>query len=234
MKTDDPILEKIRALLRLSKSDNPHEAALAMQRAMEIAMKHQIELSGISADDDIHKLIGKHMELPSRLAKEWKEALNLAHAYFNVNITVIQRHGKCLIVGTELDIELAQYVITFLVRACRECLAKWKVEEARARRKTTGNKAATFIEGFFLGQWVKLRDQQAAAKTDNTGLSLMLSNGRTARDEFTRGHFKGPVTTLAMPEVRRDRRSLGQGFTHGQKTQINPGLRGNSSTLALT
>lgn len=37
----DSIIEKIRALLRPAKSDNAHEANLAMQRALEIAAKHQ-------------------------------------------------------------------------------------------------------------------------------------------------------------------------------------------------
>lgn len=233
MEASKDIIEKIRALLRLAKSDNPHEAALAMQRAMEIAAKHQVDLSNLAADDDIHKLLGRYIDLPSRLALEWKEALNIAHNFFNVEVTVITRGGKCLIVGTDLDIELAEYVITYLVRACRQCLAKWKANEALARRKTTGIKVHSFIEGFFLGMWVKLRDQQRATEAANDGLALVLSNGRAARREFAAGTLNGKITTLAMPTARRDRRSMGQGFTQGKDTQLNPGLRGNPSTLAL-
>lgn len=232
---NENIIEKIRALLRLARSDNAHEAALAMQRAMEIATKHQIDLAGLSPDDDIHKLLGRYMATPARLALEWKEALNIAHGFFNVSVTTIIRGSKCLIVGTALDIELAEYVITYLVRACRQCLARWKEAEAKARRKTSGPKIAAFIDGFFFAIRVKLRKQQQAAAAENAGLALVIDKGHQARKAFTTDFFGDgkKLTTLAMPEIRKDRRALVAGFASGQSTELNPALRGNSSTLAL-
>lgn len=38
-------LDKIKKLLRLSQSANAHEAELAMQRAMELALKHGVDLA---------------------------------------------------------------------------------------------------------------------------------------------------------------------------------------------
>lgn len=229
---NESIIEKIRALLRLAKSDNAHEAALAMQRAMEIATKHQLDLADISPDDEIHKLIGRYMPTPSRLAHEWKEALNIAHGFFNVNITTIQRDSRCLIVGSALDIELAEYVITYLVRVSRQSLAAWKDVEAKARRKTSGPKVAAFIEGFFLGLRVKLMQQQTKVSQEHSGYAIALVDARQQRAEFTKVEL-GEVTAITMPEVRKDRRSMNAGYKLGREAEINPALRGNNSTLAL-
>lgn len=76
---------------------------------------------------------------------------------------------------------------------------------------------------------------QQAATAENAGLALVLDKGGEARKTFTDEFFGdgGKVTAIAMPEIRRDRRALGAGFASGQDTDINPALRGNSSTLAL-
>ena len=45
-------VDKIKKLLRLAESDNPHEAALAMANATKLMTKHDIEMSTINMDDD--------------------------------------------------------------------------------------------------------------------------------------------------------------------------------------
>ena len=233
---EDSIIEKIRSLLRLAKSDNPHEASLAMQRALEIAAKHQIDLAAISPDDDLNKIIGSDMELPSRLAYEWKEALNTVHRHFNVNVTVLVGMGsrKAQIIGTAFDIEIASYVATFLVRSCRECLAGYRKAETNRRRKVTKAKVHSFIKGFFWGIRNGLREQQETVAADNAGYQLMLDNGRAARDEAAQGLNRGfgPSRSLDMPEARENRTAALHGFIEGSKTHIRPGLR-SGSTLAL-
>jgi len=233
MNTPASILEKIRSLLRLAKSDNAHEAKLAMEKAVEIAAKHQLDLGNISPEDDLHKILGERLPCPARLAREYVGAYNIAHGFFNVNITVIQGASQVLFVGTKLDIEIADYVCTYLVRACRQALAKWKAGEKAARRKTTGSKVANFIDGFFYAIWLNLRHQRASQITEHAGLALVIKSGHEARDAATQGILKGKITELALAPARRDRHALGSGFVSGKDTQINPGLRGNQSVLAL-
>lgn len=236
-KDPDSIVEKIRALLRLAKSDNAHEASLAMQRAMEIAAKYQIDLAAISPDDDLNKLIGNEMSLPSRLAYEWKEALTTVHNYFNVNVTVLigVSSKKAQIIGTALDIEIASYVATFLVRTCRECLAGYRKAETICRRKITTAKVHSFIKGFFWSIRDGLRKQKETVAADHAGYQLMLDNGRAARDQAAKGISQGfgPSSAIEMPDARANRKAALHGFMQGSKTQIRPGLRGGS-ILELT
>jgi hypothetical protein len=230
----DDILNKIRALLRLAKSDNAHEAQLAMQRALEIAAKHQIDLSSLSPEDDLNRLTGDFLNLPSRLAFEYKEALNTAHGFFNVNVTVLigMDNKRALIVGTKLDIELASYVVTYLVRASRQSLAAYRAAEKAARRRMTPGKAQNYLKGFFWGVRDALRQQQKAVQAAHSGYQLALDNGRTARDEaaqpFLQAEKAGPSTALATREHRVNRAASFRGFLAGSQTQIRPGLRGGA------
>jgi len=44
------ILDRIRKLLRLSKSPNPNEAQLARERAFEVAARYDIDVHNIEED----------------------------------------------------------------------------------------------------------------------------------------------------------------------------------------
>lgn len=227
------IIEKIKALLRLAKSDNPHEAERALEAAYKLASKHHVDLSQLDPDSDSRTIQPGHIPCPDKLAQEWKEALNVAHNYFHVSVTVLRGQQRCLIVGTELDIELASYVVTYLVRACRQALAKWKKSEQLARRKVTKNKTFNFVGGFFLGVRAALRKQrEAETMARGEGFQLMLISEREQRDQFTQGYLGGSPKSITMPEMRIDHRARLRGFLTGSDTKINPGLKG-SQPLAL-
>lgn len=225
------IIEKIRSLLRLAKSDNAHEAQLAMQRAMEIAAKHSIDLSTLSPDDDLNKITRDHLDLPARLAHEWKEALNTVVTYFNVNVTVLCGYNskRAMIVGTKLDIELASYVCTYLVRTCRHCMAAYSKSELSKRRKVTTGKRHSFIRGFFHAIRYALHQQRESVRASSSSYQLVLDNGRRARTEAESEWTAGTQRReLDMPETRENARALSAGFRDGYETKLNPGLRENA------
>lgn len=233
---NNSIIEKIRALLRLAKSDNAHEAQLAMQRAMEIAAKHSIDLSTLSPDDDLNKITRDHLDLPARLAHEWKEALNTVVTYFNVNVSVMCSYNskRAMIVGTKLDIELASYVCTYLVRTCRNCLAEYAKAEVSRRRKITTGKRHSFIRGFFHAIRYALHQQRESVRASSSSYQLVLDNGRRARTEAESAWTAGTRSKqLDMPEARQNARALSAGFREGYDTKIDPGLRENAP-LTLT
>lgn len=233
MNSTEAIIEKIRALLRLAKSDNPHEAALAMERAAEIASKHQLDLADIGQEDDLHKIISRDIPCPVRLAHEWKQAVSIVQTFFHVNALVLTGRSKVKLIGTELDIEIADYICTYLIRACRGAVAQFRNAEKAARRKTTGAKITNFIDGFFNGVAERLYSQRASQKTSNSQYAVILANGKSARDEWSTDYLGGrAIKTLGMPSARRNDNALYSGLKAGRQTQINPGLRGSPS-LAL-
>lgn len=51
MTDKEKILEKLKKLLALSKSDNPHEAALALQRAQKLMLAYNITQADLALSD---------------------------------------------------------------------------------------------------------------------------------------------------------------------------------------
>ncbi len=224
--TPESIVQKIKALLRLTKSSNPHEAGLALQRAMDLADKWHIDLASLGDGEESARLQHRHAPTPSRLNRESKLAMEIAINYFNVYIIVRSSLSKILLTGTSLDIELAEYIITFLVRTCRQHLAAWKKTEKRSRRKTTGPKVAAYIDGWFYGIRRQLAIQRRDATDTNPGLSLALESGHEARKTAATEYLGGPIHTITVPDAKRNIRALASGFSDGIETTIRPGLKG--------
>lgn len=230
--SEDTITEKVRKLLRLAKSNNAHEAELALQKAMELAAQHQIDVSTLSDDDEIAKLVTQYFRCGGkRLAREWREALRIARGYFNVH-TCIMHNGTVAFIGTAADVQIADYVTTFLVRACRsECAAFFEAEKKLGRRRTT-NKKASFINAFFGGVWVQLRNQHADLCQQITGLEIVLRVAAEARKAHLHANL-GPTTQCrALEKPRHTMETLVAGYDAGLNTKINPAL-GTDAPKAL-
>jgi hypothetical protein len=111
------VLEKIANLLRLSQSDNEHEAELAMKHAQRLMLKHNIDehaardAAGQEAKtrDDIVEM--RH-PFSSGVAQEWETQLGgvVANAYFCKHLFYPATRGhkpEHLIVGRRRECELA-------------------------------------------------------------------------------------------------------------------------------
>lgn len=137
---NEPILEKIRKLLRLGQSPNPNEAALALSRAFELARKHQIDLESVNLDDEeIERYL---LRIGARLQFERKLILNLVKRFFRVKI--IACLPNVAFIGRQTDIAIAHYVHDYLLRALRAGVRDYQAE---VRRKLSRTRAAEFYPG---------------------------------------------------------------------------------------
>lgn len=125
-------IDKIKKLLRLSKSSNQHEAELALIRALEIADRYQVDIESIAMDDNIRKLIHDRIRVGARITQERRLAHAIVDRFFNV--TSIMAHPDMLLIGTATDIEIAKYVVEFLVGTCRRCLKQYNHVTPRPSR----------------------------------------------------------------------------------------------------
>jgi hypothetical protein len=233
MNAADSITEKVRKLLRLAKSANQHEAELALARAMDLAARHQIDVSTLADDDEIAKLVTRYFRCGGkRLSREWREALSIARTYFNVSTCVMCGQGQVAFIGKATDVQIADYVTQFLVRRCRDELkAFFAVEKRRGRRQTT-NKTASFINAFFGGVSVNLAGQRSQLLSTITGLEIVLRDAREARQAHLASDIGETSTQKALVKPRHTMSTLYAGYDAGLKTQINPAL-GDDAPLAL-
>jgi len=231
--SEDPITEKIRKLLRLAKSSNQAESNAALAKAMELAARHQVDVSTLSEDDEIAKLVTRYFRCGgNRLSREWREALGVARKFFNVSTCIIQGIGKVAFIGTEMDIQIADYVSTFLVRTCRAEFATFTAKEKKSRRRMTPNKRACFIDSYFGGIWVQLNKQRETQQHEISGLEIVLSTAKDAREKHLNTEFGETTTVKALTVPRPTMGTLYAGYAAGLNTQINPAL-GTDAPLAL-
>lgn len=117
----EQLVEKVRKLLSLSKSDNPNEASLALEKAKKLSVEYDLDLASIN----IHE---KQKEEPivkgesiggdtKRISTCQKYISWLIQDYFNVKI--IYHGGRysgrtMTFVGKRADIEMAIYINNYL------------------------------------------------------------------------------------------------------------------------
>lgn len=117
-------IDKVVRLLRLAKSDNPHEAALAAAKAQEIIDRHKLSASDLGegtgaslADEPIADFKAAPLEEGSSIAS-WKSRLAMVIAGANQCRVYLNRgHGAGIaIVGRASDAEAVRYLYAWLVR----------------------------------------------------------------------------------------------------------------------
>lgn len=228
------ILEKLKKLLRLARSSNPHEAALAMEKAMALAAEHRVSLDQINPDHEAprftHRATAEHFV---RLPAEHQFAASILGRFFRVRsiITSVCRQGRdgwpqrrqvVTLIGTETDVEIGLYVLGFLVHHFRFC---WRHHRGRCRNRDA------FMRGMFAGLYQKLLDAEPPAPPP-TAASTALA---VSMDGYLAQHF-GKLEDKRLPGGSSDASAaLRAGFAQGQRTEIRGGIKpGAPAPLALT
>lgn len=202
------VIDKVRRLLALAGSDNPHEADAAMQQARRLMLEHNIRERDTRVDDrdftfaHVGPVKARHDEhervLASILTKHFFVEAIWTHSFRPLE----GRRGAVLeICGTRANVRMAEYVHGFLLQAGE---AAWK--RHRAEHAVKGDRdRRTFLVGVMRGFRDKLeRERRVSAEQ---GLVWVGDAGVSAF--YHRRHPR--VRTL-----RRSGRARNAAFVHGQ------------------
>lgn len=140
----NPIIEKIKKLLRLGKDSKatPNEAAVAMAKAIKLAAENGIDLSSIPTDDSGTGGMS-HVTESSQQGPAHRLAAWLVKRHFSV-ATLFDSSGKKPVIhfiGIDTNCQLASYCYTYLVRSSRTA---WRKRENRRLRDRD-----SFLKGYF-------------------------------------------------------------------------------------
>ncbi len=226
------LLDKIKKLLRLASSSNPHEAALAMSRAMALADRANLDLSTLNDDDDVGEIIQRWLPVGSRLSREKQLSLGIIQTYFNVTPVFFPRRGELAFIGLDSDIAIAEYVFSFLTQSSRGCLKAYEAIEKAERRKATGTKKANFLAGFFYGIAQQLKNQRQELILEDSKFAIVLADRAKAREEYSDNHL-GKTRAVNLKKPRRNLSALESGYEDGRRTSISPGLETSRPPTAL-
>jgi hypothetical protein len=213
----NPIIDKIKKLLRLSKDGaaTAEEAAAALAKAMQLAAQAGVSLADIPADSD-SGILG-HQTIDSQAGPAHLLASGLVKKHFGVDTLFDSRGGKKRIhfIGLPEQIDLASYVYTYLVRTMRSAWRK------RANRRLRDREA--FLKGFACAI-----NRLMPAAFHRPG--LILSAEKYVQDVLIGTDPNVKLSSLKGPEAKSDK-SFHHGFEAGDKAGIRNAIRGTSQPL---
>jgi hypothetical protein len=164
----DRVLERIRKLLALAGSSNQHEAEIAMRKAHELMLRHNVE----AAHADRHYEV-RHLGDPERReTRVESEIAGLLSEFFFVKVirvpVYLPRTGKTgrvyEIAGTRANVEMASHVYAFLLATA----ARLWAENRHDTRVRNGRDRLIYQSGVVNG----FREKLVAERVDlkQTGL----------------------------------------------------------------
>ena len=225
--TNSEVMEKLKKLLRLGQSSNPNEAALAMEKAFELASRHNIDMESVDLDDETRRILHQAFGIGQRFSLIRKLTIAILERFFNVS--VVMDRPNWLFVGTATDIEIAIYVHGFLVGACSRSLRAYQAEQPR---KLSPTKRNSFIAGFMYGITNKLRDRQEQMAIDETKTAVAL-RAKENREGYIADNFK--IESFSIERGKRNQTALMSGFIAGKETEISKAVNGTKAApLQLT
>ena len=149
---DAKVLLKIKKLLSLAKSSNPHEAAAALQRAQSLMAKHGVGTDDIALTDCDKRSLSFTKE---KLCSYEVKLLNTINAAFGVQciISYLFKNGKFVahanFIGISPQPELAVYCMDVLYRQLQKSRADYVAQlNNNCKRLTKIKRGDDFAKGW--------------------------------------------------------------------------------------
>lgn len=152
MKQEEKIIDRVRKLLALSQSSNANEAALAAAKAQALLQHYNLELSQVQLKENFGPEYIKKITQTKR--QIWtKSLLEVLCSYNFCSSVYVLGTGMCSIVGEKHNIEVVEYLHTYLVRELVD-MANKAYEETDGRIPKI-----TWKDSFFYGAIHSIRDR---------------------------------------------------------------------------
>jgi len=216
---DKKILDKIKKLMALANSANPHEAANALRKAQLLMQEHQLSQSDIELSD-----IAEHSAALANTSKtqpQWSMKL-MAMILQAFGITGYFNPGlrRCFFVGYQDRAEIAAYCYAVLARqlkaARRDFLASLN-KRLKATTKTA--RADLFCEGWISGVYQQVTDLVPSEKEQ----ALVARYMSEKRARLTAAKVREAKATA------RDQDAGYAGYEAGKQVKLNAGVGGQET-----
>ncbi|MBN1652612.1 MAG: DUF2786 domain-containing protein [Deltaproteobacteria bacterium] len=223
-KKEGPVLERVARLLALARSSNQNEAQAAMNAAQRLMLKYNLT----AMDTRERSEFGfRHLGEPSGRINEGQRVLAqiLAEHFFVDAIWVPVwrvlrgKRGTVLeVCGTRANLEMAEYVHSFLTRTADRL---WR-EHKRINAIESNRDRLAYLAGVMTGFYHKLNLQKHQHKQEG----LIWIGDPALREYLRRRH---PYTRCSYYGTSRSNPAHGHGRAAGERIVLNRGLtKGNS------
>lgn len=210
------ILRKVQKLMALSTSSNSNEAELAMLKAQELLLKHNMDVRHLKSEDEDHVHLIRIMQQKKEDGK-MRAIARILETFF---VSIVYRKASglvCLeVLGDPVNVEIAEYVAGFL---STELDLLWKQAKVHSHLKGMIAKNS-FFHGIAKGYCIKI-DALTRSHDSSTSNALMLIEKKLiqakalvypklSQSKSCRNHCPGASTLGEMA---------------GKNLNINPGLK---------
>lgn len=162
----DRALDRIRKLLALAGSDNQHEAALAMQQAHALMLRHNLASIAAQRSFFVRQLGGTKQ----RVDRVESAILGLLTEMFFVKVIIVPVYAPRLgfytkayeVSGTRPNVEMAEHVYAFLLATAERLWAQNRGDQ----RVRNGRDRIAYQVGVIMGFREKLVFERHALKTE--------------------------------------------------------------------
>ena len=220
----EKLLERLKKLLALTSSDNPHERELATLKANQLLLEHNLDMTRQAHPDDETVYVKRALEATRKQTKH-VVIYEILKTFF---VSPVFNHGRGVfyleVIGDKTSVELAEYVAHFLDY---ELEIMWK--DAKKKNPSFKNISAknSFLRGVAKGYVEKIESQKKMS-AQSFELALIEKNlALQLKTVYTRiGHS-------AMGGGTQHLGANAAGIESGRNLSIKPGVSQKSGKTLL-
>jgi hypothetical protein len=225
----DRLIRKVRALLALSSSDNPHEARAAARRARALLVEHDLSL-----EDEGRAHTFQQVGPSRRRFAKWEKLLAaVLERHFGVQAIYALAYlpqdrawGRVLeLMGTTEHVEVAAYMHDALRNHADGAWRRYRDERGLARDSERQN----YLCGLMLGFLERLDQDHEVASSGPT--ALVAVDERELRTYVRKRH---PHIRTTRTQAARRTGALEAGRVDGQQLRVPRGVRHEEEPRKLT
>ncbi len=222
----EAVIRRVKKLLALSSSDNPHEARIATLKANQILLTHNIRLLENAGVDEGEQIYMKRVLEVRRNSAKLMSIGKILESFL-VSPVFSHRDGSVYleVTGDRANVEIAEHVASFLERSLE---SMWI--EARSKGLGGIRDKNSFMMGVAEGYLAKIKKTKSEC-TPTESLAMIALESRLKQ----RLALVYPRLNSTRTRGFFSRRSFGEGKEAGKRLSIKKGIRDSSAeSLRLT
>ncbi len=221
---NEATIAKIQRLLALAKSDNEHEAELALLRANELMVRHNLDAAATLAGSGNFEEVEYCVEVVIPCKRSSPRVSAIADILTEYFVYPVQTREGLEVTGTRANVEQAHYIADVLDRALA---ASWK--RARAESRGARLREKPFMEAAAESYLTKLRG--AKAQVDGQGQRALT---RLATElEWAGQGIQGGGLRTATIWYEACPVSSSQGARAGEQLEVQRGVAANDPVVLI-
>ena len=219
------LLGRLKKLLALASSDNPHERELATLKANHLLLEHNLGMTKnkTSLDDEI--VYAARVLEATRKQSKHIAIYEILKTFF---VSPVFNHGRGIfyleVIGDKTSVELAEYVANFLNH---ELETLWKIAKKENPHFKNISAKNSFFRGISQGYIERIESQKEKSATSHDLVVIEKNLARQLHSVYSRiGHS-------ALSTGSHHQEAGAAGVETGKKLSIKPAINSNASSIKL-